>query len=369
MPRPFENPQDATMRPIFKQFPSLTSHLSTDGFARLPTAVELHSFNGKQIWVKRDDLTHSLYGGNKVRKLEFILPEAQRLGATKVLTFGATGTHHGLATAVFCKQLGLECEVLLFDQPVTALVKENIQLLASQDAVLTHCGSLANTLRRFYMHPGRLRKSNYFLFAGGSNVFGVLAFINAALELAAQVAAGDCEEPEVIYSAASSNATLAGLTLGMAISGLNTKVIGVRVAPDKVGPFDSCTPAAVSKLMQQTVKWLQQHGADWDWTIPEPQIDNNWYGDGYGHETEPAVEAASIFKTTTGIELDPTYTAKCFAAVLASQHQGSAFYWHTLNSHPLDKLLASPVPALPKSLQVVMEEDHPSLFDLSATAK
>jgi D-cysteine desulfhydrase len=344
------------MRPIFKQFPSLTSHLNTDGFAQLPTAVELHNFNGKHIWVKRDDQTHSLYGGNKVRKLEFILPEAQRLGATKVLTFGATGTHHGLATAVFCKELGLECEVLLFDQPVTDLVKENIQLLASQGAVLTHCGSLANTLRRFYMHPGRLRKSTYFLFAGGSNVFGVLAFINAALELAAQVAAGDCTEPEVIYSAASSNATLAGLTLGIAISGLNTKVIGVRVAPDKVGPFDSCTPAAVSKLMQKTVKWLKHHGADWNWTIPQPQIDNNWYGAGYGHTTEGATKAASTFKATMAIELDPTYTAKCFAAVLASQHKGPVLYWHTLNSQQLDKLLASPVPVLSKSLQDVLVE-------------
>lgn len=342
------------MRPIFKQFPSLQDHLTTDGFAQLPTAVELHDFDGKQVWVKRDDQTHSLYGGNKVRKLELILPEAQRLGATKVLTFGATGTHHGLATAVFCKELGLECEVLLFDQPVTDLVKENIQLLASQNATLTHCGSLANTLRRFYLHPGRLNKSNYFLFAGGSNVLGVLAFINAALELTAQVAAGECPEPEAIYCATSSNATLAGLTLGIAISGLNTKVIGVRVAPDKVGPFDSCTPAAVSKLMQQAVKWLKQHGADWNWTIPEPQIDNDWYGTGYGHATGAAAEAASTFKATMCIELDPTYTAKCFAAALASQHQGPALYWHTLNSQQLDKLLASPVPVLPKSLQDIL---------------
>lgn len=344
MPRLLATPPEATMRPIFQQFPSLQNHLTTDGFAQLPTAVELHDFDGKPVWIKRDDQTHSLYGGNKVRKLEFILPEAQRLGATKVLTFGATGTHHGLATAVFCRELGLECEVLLFDQPVTDLVKENIQLLASQNATLTYCGSLANTLRRFYLHPGRLNKSNYFLFAGGSNVLGVLAFINAALELAAQVAAGECPEPEVIYCATSSNATLAGLTLGIAISGLNSKVIGVRVAPDKVGPFDSCTPAAVSKLMQQTVNWLKQQGADWSWSIPEPQIDNNWYGAGYGHDTEAATKAASTFKATMGIELDPTYTAKCFAAVLASQHQGSVLYWHTLNSQQLNKLLASPVP-------------------------
>lgn len=345
------------MRPIFKLFPSLQKHLSSAEFAELPTAVEHHNFNGKTAWVKRDDLTHSLYGGNKVRKLEFILPEVQRLGASKVVTFGATGTHHGLATAVLCKQMGLKCEVLLFDQPITALVKENIQLLASQGAELTHCGSLANTLRRFYLHPGRLNKSNYFLFAGGSNVLGVLAIINAGLELAEQIKNGECECPETIYCAASSNATLAGLTLGIAASGLNIKVIGVRVAPAKVGPFDSCTPAAVRQLMQKTIVWLKQHGADWRWQLPNPQIDDDWYGEGYGHSSEAAVQAAAVFKKEMKIELDPTYTAKCFAALLANQDKRTVMYWHTLNSRPLDQLMTSPIPDLPASLRDILKAE------------
>jgi len=327
------------MRPLFQRFPTLSNHISEQGFAHLPTPVECHDFSGQQVWVKRDDLSHSAYGGNKVRKLELILPEVQRLGARRVITFGATGTHHGLATAVFCKQQGLACDLLLFDQPVTPLVQENIQLLAAQGAHLHHCGSLANTLRRFYFHPGRLSKQNYFLFAGGSNVLGVLAFINAALELKQQIDQGQCVIPSVIYCPASSNATLAGLTLGVALAGLSTTVVGVRVAPAKVGPFDSCTPKAVRALMQKTVKWLQQRGIDWPVAVRSATIMNDWYGAGYGFPTEAARQAAEVFEATVGVPLDPTYTAKCFAAVRASQLPGPVMYWHTLNSMPLTPLM------------------------------
>lgn len=326
------------MRPLFQVFPSLEGVLANNGFAHLPTPVEQHVFAGKPIYLKRDDLSHSTYGGNKVRKLELILPEAQRKGAKRVVTFGATGTHHGLATAAFCKQMGLQCELLLFDQPLTEAVQSNIRMLSAQGADLKHCGSLANTLRRFYLHPGRLSRDNYFLFAGGSNVLGVLAFINAALELQQQIAAGECELPERIYCPASSNATLAGLTLGMALAGLPTKVIGVRVAPAKVGPFDSCTVKAVRGLMQQTVKWLQKHGADWTVAVPAPSIADDWYGAGYGHVYEAAESAAKLFEDTVGVPLDLTYTAKCFAAVLADQEAGSVMYWHTLSSMPLAPL-------------------------------
>lgn len=327
------------MRPLFQRFPNLHQHLAENGFAQLPTPVEQYDFDGQSVWVKRDDLSHSAYGGNKVRKLELILPEVQRLGAERVVTFGATGTHHGLATAVFCKQQGLGCDLLLFDQPVTALVQENIQLLAAQGTTLHHCGSLANTLRRFYLHPGRLSKRNYFLFAGGSNVLGVLAFINAALELKQQVDRGECAAPASIYCPASSNATLAGLTMGMALAGLDCQVIGVRVAPAKVGPFDSCTPKAVRSLMQKTVKWLQQKEIEWPVAVPSPTIVDDWYGAGYGHPTEAAAQAATLFENTVGVPLDPTYTAKCFAAVRAAKQSGPILYWHTLNSMPLAPLM------------------------------
>lgn len=345
------------MRPLFQQFPSLNQHLAENGFAHLPTPLETHVFDGRPVLVKRDDLSHSVYGGNKVRKLELILPEVRRQGAKRVVTFGATGTHHGLATAVFCKQQGLACDLLLFDQPVTPQVQENIQLLAAQGATLHHCGSLANTLRRFYLHPGRFSKNNYFLFAGGSNVLGVLAFINAALELKAQIDQGLCEAPAVIYCPASSNATLAGLTMGVALAGLTSKVVGVRVAPDKVGPFDSCTPKAVRALMQKTVKWLQQREIAWPVQVPAPLINNDWYGAGYGYMTDAASEAAALFERAVDVPLDPTYTAKCFAAVLASDEAGPLLYWHTLNSMPLAPLMQGlDIETVPKSLRKVISQ-------------
>lgn len=346
------------MRPLFQHFPGLIGVVSNQGFAHLPTPVEAHDFNGRRLWLKRDDLSHSSYGGNKVRKLELILPEAQRLGAKTVVTFGATGTHHGLATAVFCKQLGLQCELLLFDQPLTPTVQENIRLLAAQGARLRHCGSLARTLWSYYLHPGRLSRANYFLFAGGSNVLGVLAFINAALELRLQIEAGDCPVPKRIYCPASSNATLAGLTLGVCLAGLDTEVIGVRVAPAKVGPFDSCTPAAVRALMQKTVAWLQRQGAVWDVAVPSPIIDDGWYGGGYGHHYEAAGNAGKLFQQQVGVPLDATYTAKCFAAVLADKSPGEIMYWHTLSSMPLAPLASGfNADCLPPSLKALLSAE------------
>lgn len=326
------------MRQLFKAFPQLNAVLSNNGFAHLPTPVQQHKIADRSVCVKRDDLTHSAYGGNKVRKLEFILPEAQRRGAKRIVTIGATGTHHGLATAVFCKQLGLECELHLFDQPITKAVQDNIQMLSAQDACLKHGGSLGSTLWKFYLHPGRLSARNYFLFAGGSNVLGVLAFINAALELKQQVDAGECAPPARIYCAASSNATLAGLTMGVALAGLPSKVIGVRVAPDKVGPFDGCTVKAVRRLMQQTVKWLQQRHIEWPVSVPSPCLQHDWYGTGYGHPTDAASDAAKAFEGAVGVPLDQTYTAKCVAAVLNDSAAGEVLYWHTLSSMPLAPL-------------------------------
>ena len=315
---------------VHEALPGLETELPSAGLARLPTPIDEVRVDGRVLWIKRDDLSDPRYGGNKVRKLDLILAAAMRDGCRRIVTFGATGTHHGLATALFCQALGLNCEVLLFDQPDTPHVRDNLRRLGEAGARRVHCGSLSMTLLRYALHPGRLRRDTRFVFAGGSDPLGTLAFVNAALELAAQVRAGECPAPSRIYCALGSGSTLAGLTLGVALAGLPSEVIGVRVADARLGPFDACSERTVAALMARTLRWLAQRGIDWPAGLPTPRIDHGWIGAGYGHVTESGLQATAVLADAAGLALDATYTAKAAAAALADRRAGPVLYWHTL---------------------------------------
>lgn len=315
---------------LHEVLPGLEAELPSAGLAMLPTPVTEVRVDGRALWIKRDDLSNPRYGGNKVRKLDLILAAARHDGCHRIVTFGATGTHHGLATALFCQELGLDCEVLLFDQPDSTHVRDNLRRLGEAGARRIHCGSLSMTLLRYALHPGRLRRDNAFVFAGGSDPRGTLAFVNAALELAAQVRAGICPAPSRIYCALGSGSTLAGLTLGVALAGLPSQVIGVRVADARLGPFEACSENTVAALMHKTVRWLARRQVDWPAGQPAPCIDHDWIGAGYGHASAAATHAIEVFRRDAGLTLDATYTAKTAAAVLADQRPGPVLYWHTL---------------------------------------
>lgn len=319
-------------RPLYAVYPALQRHLPCAGFAQLPTPVQQHTFSGRPVWIKRDDLTHSLYGGNKVRKLEFILAAAKAAGQRRVVTFGATGTHHGLATALFCRELGLDCELLLFEQEETEHVHANRKALAAAGADCVECGSLGNTVRRFYLHPRRLRGDTLFLFAGGSGVAGTLAFVNAALELKQQIEAGEACMPDRLYVACSSGSTLAGLTLGAAIAELSCEVIGVQVADSHLGPFQACTEDTVSALIRKTMRWLNKHQAPCTLPCPGVRLESRFLGAGYGFPAAGGASAATQFQQAVAVPLDETYTAKAFAGLLADDSDGALMYWHTLSS-------------------------------------
>lgn len=321
--------------PIYQRLPGLEAVLPSLGLAQLPTPVEPLAINGQTLLIKRDDLSNPLYGGNKARKLDLILAAAQARGTRRIVTFGGLGTHHGLATALFCAKLGLECEVLLFDQPITPAVQEGLRLLAGSGATLRHTGSLARTLATFYLDPRYRRSGVERLFAGGSNHLGVLAFVNAALELQDQIAAGDCPRPAAVYCPVGSQSTFAGLCLGMALTENPIPVVGVRVADAKLGPFAACEESTVTALMRRTLRWLKGQGVHWPAGIPQPVMEHQWIGGGYGHPTEAAQKASEVFAQVGAPELDPTYTAKTAAAVLAAMRQNPQnryLYWHTLNS-------------------------------------
>ncbi len=330
----------ASVRPLFERFPALRGELPFAPYAELPTPVEpLHGL--EDAWIKRDDLTHPRYGGNKVRKLEFVLGEIRARGARHVYTFGATGTNAGLATALMCAEERIGCTVFLFDQPDSPTVRRNYAAMQALGARLIHCGSLLKAVLAFSLHPARLSRRTYFLYAGCSNPVATFGYVNAAFELADQIRAGQCPEPAQIYVPVGSSSTLAGLTLGCRLAGMNSEVVGVRVAPSHVGPFAACTPAVAVGQMRSALARIQcavpeVRGLE----APPVRLDERWYGAGYGAATPEAVAAIEVFHQQ-GIKLEQTYTGKVAAAFLAarSEARGPLLFWNTFNSRPLEHLL------------------------------
>jgi len=324
---------------LFRAFPELGANLPWFDLGTLPTPVQrLDRLGLANVWIKRDDLSSPVYGGNKIRKLAFILAQVKQQRKTHMVTLGGIGTNHGLATAIFCRRLALACTLVLFPQPVTPLVKQNLRLFQYYGARLVLRPSLIRAVFAFYLTQRLRYPGAYFLFAGGSNAVGTLGFVNAAFELKAQIDAGQMPSPAVIFCPVGSNGTLAGLTLGAHLAGLRSTIIGVRVSFSHCGPFQSCTPETVYKLMSRTLQLLQKRVPGLKpQTLPMPLMWHDYVGAGYGFATASGQAASRLLQDTQGLLLDPTYTAKTFAAVLyycRNQPSGSepVLYWHTYNS-------------------------------------
>lgn len=350
-------------RPLLEAYQDLKSNIPYTPLVDTPTPVE--RFNSDLIniadlaglWVKRDDKTSSVYGGNKVRKLEFILSDAK--GKDQIVTLGAIGTNHGVATSIFCKMHGLECRIMLFDQPVTSTVVDNLSLMIRNQAELEYRGSLLSAALHFY-GARLINRRSYFLPPGGSNVMGCIGFVNAAFELQRQIENGELPEPDRIICPVGSSGTLAGLTLGCQLAGLKCKVRGIRVAPSHLGIIPVCTKSTVARLMKQTYRFLRSNSNE----VPVLQLskidlDDGYYGRGYGYASEEGDAAMEIFRER-GIALESTYTAKAAAAALQvcrERPEETVLYWHTFNSVILDaQLSSSDIEALPAELKKIVQQ-------------
>lgn len=335
--------------PLFTTWPKLKSTLHIEEFADLPTPVEQFNFSHKNstpidnLWIKRDDLTHSLYGGNKVRKLEFIIGDAKSQNKNTLVTMGAIGTNHGTATAIFADIHGLNTEVILFDQPVTKTVINNLRIMNHYGAKLKYKKTILASALSYYASSYCAsifsKQKKYHLPAGGSNTIGCISFVNAALELNQQIDDGALPKPDMIICPVGSSGTLAGLTLGMALLKSDIQVIGVRVAPSHLGPIPICTKSSVTSLMNQTYKSLKEKDSSIpNVSLPEIILEDDYYGDGYGVALDAGDKATQVF-SDAGLTLESTYTAKAAAATLdlcQAFPDKKILYWHTFNSRELD---------------------------------
>lgn len=310
------------------------------------------------VWVKRDDLTAPRYGGNKVRKLEYLLAQAKLRAADTLVTTGTLGSHHVFATALYGKEYGFETHAVLMPAPYHPHVEEQLRADLALDAKLTTATSYAEVMRKMAELSVRLRLLGHRPFIipmGGSNVYGTIGFVSAGVELANQIDAGLCPDPDAVYVPCGSSGTAAGLALGLAAAGLKTRVIAVRVG-DKVLANGVRVRALVRKA-QALLRDIEPRFPDVAArAIASIEFDDIEIGRGYGRPT-PSSEAARALASEDGVNLDATYTSKAMACLLRhaeSFRRGQRLlFWNTFSSAPMAPFLAR-APSVPEHLVQAM---------------
>ncbi len=356
--------------PLFEKFPKLKEELPHISLIQRTDVRHLESLGNEiglsHLYMKCDDQTTEIYGGNKPRKLEFVLADVLEKGKTKILTMGGTGSNHCLATAIFANQLNLKPILILFEQPITSDVKKKLLLYKSLNAEL--CGPYGEIGGLFhYLIFKRFRRGTYFIPAGGSSPLGVIGFVNAAFELREQIQEGKLPKPEYLFITCGTLGTMAGLLLGCKLAELDIKIIGVRVVQTFVSIYNVTFSFenAIRKLAKKTLKFMRKR----DESIPEvklkekPMVLHDHYGEGYGKITDEGVEAIQLVKKFENIDLDTTYTGKTFAGLISfikgkEMKESPILFWNTYNSRDYSQLLNPEITYkdLPHSFHKIFEE-------------
>jgi D-cysteine desulfhydrase len=262
------------------------------------------------------------WGGNKVRKLEWLIPDARRRGRRSILTFGGLGTNWGLATALYGREHGLEVALALVDQPIDEHVEAQMVRLEASGARIHRTHTKARTVAMLpwlLARNARGGRPPYLLPAGGSSPVGVLGYVEAALEIAAQVEDGALPEPAHAVVPVGTGGTAAGLALGFQLAGMRTRVVGI-VVNDQL----RLDPPAIARLARRTARLLERRGARLGELRLDPEmldLTRDQIGPGYGHRTEAASRAAAL-AAEDGLDLDPVYTAKAMAGLLSLREEG-----------------------------------------------
>jgi len=334
--------------PLFEKYPTLAKHVPWIPIGDYPTPVQKMENLGKaagypELWIKRDDKSSAVYGGNKVRKLEFAIADALRKKKKYIITPGGVGTNHGLATTILGANAGIKTVLCLIPQPITSKVQENLLLDRHFGAEIYAGRSMAETYLRgawaMLTHP-----NFYLLWAGGTSPLSTLGYVNAAFELKAQADAGLLPEPAYIFGATGSMGTTAGLIVGARLSGLKSRIVGVKVSIDSYANVKG-----IVSLANKTAGLMRKH----DSSVPETRftaadfdLDMDFYGGEYGRVTPQGVAAVDLIKQTEGIRLETCYTGKALAAMLdfvkkhRSLNDAPVLFWNTHNSVDFSKELA-----------------------------
>lgn len=295
---------------------------------------------GVNLYLKRDDMTGvSVFGGNKIRKLEYLIQDAVDHGCDTVFTFGATQSNHAMQTVTACRRYGLIPILYLVAivEPSEKDVRANMLLDKVMGAELhivplngmTGAQATALSMSLAQLQRSRLEAEGhtcYMVPVGGATAVGSAGFINAFAELYRQMKAAALHA-DYIFHSSGSGGTHAGLIAGRKLLQYDTNIIGISA-----GPKPPEHEAQIAKLASDALAYI---GSDLSVSEYEPHFDQNYYGPGYEIPSADASEAIKYLARTEGILLDPVYTGKAFAGMLdyirkGTVPQGSTVvFWHT----------------------------------------
>ncbi len=297
-------------------------------FASLPTPVEAMPrlsarLGGPRLWVKRDDLTGLAFGGNKTRKLEFLLAEAQAAGAKTLISVGAAQSNHCRQVAALASKFGLGCTLVLNgdadQQPSGNLLVDD---LFGAKLEWTTRDQREMKLKQVFDEAWAAGRRPYLIPLGGSTGLGALGYEAAFRELMDQQA-----NPDWIIVASSSGGTQAGLVLGAHRAQWPGKILGISIDE----------PAAtlqnmVARIASQAADIINEpHGFD----PGEILVNADYLGGGYGVLGDPEIHAIRLFAQTEGLLLDPVYTGRSAAGMIDLIRKGffkteeKVLFWHT----------------------------------------
>lgn len=286
------------------------------------------SGDGPQVWIKRDDLSSPLYGGNKTRKLEFLLTTSKR----SVLTFGPLGSHYVYSAALHAQSLGRSTAAALVPQHMTS----HHELIHQE--ILKICDPVIELSANPAKFSGQMKKITQFLSnrlfnyqilpPGGTNPRGTLGYVLGALELASQVKAGVLPAPTKVFVPLGTGGTAVGIALGLAIAGLKAETIAVRVVPKMALPKIS-----LSVLTSRTMRLLFKAGL----RVPHQSAVRLTVQDGFsgGYAVPDASsQSAMVLAEKAGVRLETTYSAKTMAALISAVQAekkmgGPYLFWQT----------------------------------------
>jgi D-cysteine desulfhydrase len=282
-----------------------------------PTPVEeapalARALGVSELWIKRDDLSSPLFGGGKVRKLERLLADARGRGCLRVITFGAVGSNHAVATAAFGAREGFSVTVRLAGQPRGPVVARNLAACARFGARIEAVGGLADAFERASRaaleEPAGTRP--YVIGPGGTSELGNLGMMDAGLELAGQVARGELPAPDVVVLAMGTMGSAVGIAAGLGAAGLRCRIVAVRCSS-----LASSSDAGYARAVETFGRELAARGMAA--RFAEVVLEHGALGAGYGVATRDAERAVVLAREHAGLSLETTYTGKAMAALAA----------------------------------------------------
>lgn len=287
-------------------------------------------FGGPQLYIKRDDQTGLALGGNKTRKLEFILADALAAGADTVVTAGAAQSNHCRQTAAAAATLGLECHLVLGGQaPDVAGGNLLLDKLFGCHIHWTGAHRKGEDIPQIVDYLKSAGKNPYVVPYGGSSELGALSFVAAMKELDSQCREYDLSFSHIVF-ASSSGGTHAGMMLGKKLLGLDCEIVGINIDKDESGetPFDR----HILDLANRSAALI---GSDFQFDNSDLQLNADYVGDGYGVVGDREREAIELLARTEGILLDPVYTGRAMGGLLDLLNKKTfadsdrVLFWHT----------------------------------------